>query len=115
MKITAEKGGNKMSKLSQIYDFLTECGVNAEFFDDRIDSYVNIGNKKRKRERIQFWIPDNSSGIDMYVGVDMGLWYTESIKSPYHNSRWRYSEKECQVRFPDMESMKFFVKKVSSL
>ena len=45
-----------MSKLSQIYDFLLECGVNVEFYDDRIDSYVNIGNKNRKRERIQFWM-----------------------------------------------------------
>ena len=104
-----------MSKLSQIYDFLRECGVNVEFYDDRIDSYVNIGNKNRKRERIQFWIPDNSFGVEMYVGADMGLWYTESLKSPYVNSRWRYKDKESQVRFPDMESMKSFVKRVSSL
>lgn len=48
-----------MSKLSQIYDFLIECRVNAELYDDRIDSYVNIGNKNRKRERIQFWMKEN--------------------------------------------------------
>lgn len=104
-----------MSKLSRIYDFLIECRVNAELYDDRIDSYVNIGNKNRKRERIQFWIPDNSFGVEMYVGADMGFWYTESLKSPFVNSRWRYREIESQVRFPDMESMKIFVKKVSSI
>ena len=104
-----------MSKLSMIYDFLIECGVNAEFRYDRIESYINIGNKNRVRERIQFWIPDNSSGVDMYVGIDMGFWYKESLKSPYLNSRWRYSFKESQVRFPDMESMKAFVKKVTSI
>ena len=51
----------------------------------------------------------------MYVGADMGIWYAESLKSPYVNSRWRYKDKECQVRFPDMESMKSFVNRVSSL
>ena len=76
-----------MSKLSMIYDFLNKCGVNAELFDDRINSYVNVGNVKRKRERVQFWIPENYFGIEMYVGKDMGIWYKESLKSPYLNSR----------------------------
>jgi hypothetical protein len=71
-----------------------------------------IGNVKCVRERVQFWIPDNSSGVDVYVGTDMGIWYSESQKSPYLNPHWRYSFKENQIRFPSMDAMKEYVKKV---
>ena len=103
-----------MSKLTIIYDYLSECGICAEIRSDRIESYINIGNVNRVKERVQFWIPDHSAGVDVYIGTDMGIWYSESQKSPYLNSNWRYSFKENQLRFPTMDSMKEFVNNVLS-
>lgn len=104
-----------MSKLSMIYDFLNKCGIDAEIRTDRKENYVNVGNVKRVRERMQFWIPDDSVGVDMYVGVEMGVWYKESLKSPYLNSNWSFTDKENKISFPDMVSMKEFIEKVSKL
>ena len=105
-----------MSKLSKIYDFLIECGVDAEIRSDRISSYVNVGNVKSVRNRMQFWIPKNRPDeVHMYVGTEMGKWYSESKKSVYWNPNYRYTFKENEVRFPDMKTMMSFVKRVSEM
>ena len=104
-----------MSKLSEIYDYLTKCGIDAEIRSDRLESYVNVGNVKRVKERMQFWIPDNGCGVDMYVGTEMGKWYSESNKSPYLVNNGRYNEKENKVAFPTLDLMKDFVSQVSKM
>ena len=49
----------------------------------------------------------------MYVGIKMARWYYESNKSPYLNSDWGVKDKENQVRFPDLNTAKDFIKRVS--
>ena len=53
------------------------------------------------------------TGIQMYVGINMGRWYTESNKSPYRNSNWGAIEKENQLLFPNLNTAKEFITKVS--
>ena len=105
-----------MSRLNDICNFLIECGLeNVEIRSDRKDPYVNFGNVKRVNERMQFWIPRNGRGIEMYVGTKMGKWYIESSKSPYLVYNGRYSEIENKVVFPSFDLMKDFVSRVSKL
>ena len=105
-----------MSMLSEICVFLIECGIeDAEIRSDRIESYVNVGNVKRVRERMQFWIPNSGFGVDMYVGIEMGKWYFESSKSQFLVDNGKYKDKENKVAFPTTDSMKSFVKKVASM
>lgn len=102
-----------MNKLTAIYDFLIECGIDdAEIYSDRIESYINVGNVKRRKERMQFWLPDDPDGVYVYIGTKMGKWYSASQKSPYLNSRWRYYDIENQIRFPTLDTMKDFIRSV---
>ena len=103
-----------MNKLDIIYDLLTEYGIDAEIRSDRVAPYINVGNVNLKKERMQFWIPKKSAEVEVYIGTDMGLWYLASQQSPYLNSHWYYISLENQLRFPTINSMKEFVKKVSS-
>lgn len=97
-----------------IHDFLIECGIDADVCSDRKDSpYVNVGDIKSRKERMQFWITNR--GIAMFVGTKMGRWYTESGKSPYLVSNGKYKEIENKLLFPTMDIMKDFVKKVSQM
>ena len=105
----------KLSKLRAIYDYLSECGIDAEIRSDRHESYVNVGNVKRVKERMQFWIPDNGCGVDMYVGTEMGKWYSESSRLPYLVDNGRYKEKENKVAFPTFDQMKDFVSRISRM
>lgn len=110
-----ELEGYELSKLRAIYDYLSECGIDAEIRSDRLESYVNVGNVKRLKERMQFWIPDNGCGVDMYVGTKMGKWYSESSKLPYLVDNGRYKEKENKIAFPTLDIMKEFVGRVSKM
>ena len=105
-----------MSKLSEICNFLIECGIeDAEIRSDRIESYVNVGNVKRVNERMQFWIPNSGFGVDMYVGTKMGKWYSESGKCQFLVDNGKYKDKENKVSFPNADSMKSFIKRVASM
>ena len=101
-----------MSKLNEICDFLNECGFEPEIRNDRIASYVNIGDVKSVRNRMQFWISKKTGEIEMYVGTEMGILYTESKKLMYLDSDYRYSFKENKVVFPTMDAMKDFINSV---
>lgn len=104
-----------MDKLKKICDYLNECGVKAEYRTERVEPYVNVGNVKHIRERMQFWIPNNTDEVHVFVGKDMGKWFAQSSKSVYLNPRYRYSDKENKVEFPNMDLTFKFIKEVSEL
>ena len=108
-------GGDDMDKLNKTCEFLNECGIAAEYRTERVEPYVNVGNVKRIKERMQFWIPNNTDEVYMFVGKDMGKWYEQSSKSVYLNSKYRYSDKENRVEFPNMDLAFKFIKEVSEL
>lgn len=51
----------------------------------------------------------------MFVGKDMGKWYAQSSKSVYFDSKYRYSDKENHIVFPNMDLALNFIKEVSEL
>lgn len=105
-----------MNKLQKICDFLNECGISAEYRTERVAPYVNVGNVKRIRERMQFWPSDKSDDeVYMFIGKDMGKWYAQSSKSVYLDPKYRYSDKENHVVFPNMDLALKFIKEVSEL
>ena len=106
-----------MNELEVICAYMNKCGFNAEIRHDRyrqgeVCPYVNYGDSRHPRDRVQFWM-EAKSGIQMYVGIKMARWYYESNKSPYLNSDWGVKDKENQVRFPDLNAAKDFIKRVS--
>ena len=103
-----------MNKLIVIHTFLTECGIDAEIRHDRKQPYINVGNVNLKKERMQFWVQEKSAEVKVYVGTDMGIWYSASRKSPYLNLNWYYISLENQLVFPSIYSMKEFVKNVAA-
>ena len=104
-----------MNRLEEIRNYLEECGVEAEIRNDRKDPYVNVGYVKRKVNRMQFWIPDHTDEVHMFVGKEMGKWFAESSKSVYLKYGYRHSDQENKVEFPNMTLAKQFIKDVASL
>ncbi len=100
-------------RLSIIKDYLDQCGINAEIRSDRKDMYINVGDVKHVKNRMQFWTPKYGDGVDMYVGTEMGNWYNRSCKSIYVNTTYRYSFKENMVSFPNVNMAKQFISEVT--
>ncbi len=101
-------------RLELIKEHLEKCGIEAEIRMDRKEPYVNVGEVKHVKERMQFWAPGYGDSVDMYVGTDMGKWYIQSGKSIYLDSSYRYSYKENKVSFPNINMAKAFISEVTS-
>ena len=104
----------KNSALDQIRKTLYQCGFTAEIRFDRKDGpYVNLGDVRRKRLRVQFWYDDGR--IDLYAGKDAGYWYTLSSSSPYKVPWDALSDLECKMTFPDTLTAIQFIREVATL
>jgi hypothetical protein len=106
---------NAMDKLKVIRDYLVENGIEAEIRNDRKEPYINIGEVKHVKNRVQFWIRKNTDSVCMYAGKEMGKWFAEAGKSVYLNPNWRASDKENEVVFPNCELALSFIKKISDM
>ena len=104
-----------MEPLTEILECLAKCGVEAELRTERVEPYVNVGDVKYVKNRMQFWLPKNSNEIHMFVGKEMGKWFAESGKSVYLNPNYRYSDKENKVEFSNIDVAFEFIKRVSIL
>lgn len=100
-------------RLMDIKECLEKCGIEAELRTERVEPYVNCGNVKRIRNRMQFWAPGNGSEIHAFVGKEMGIWYEEAGRLPYLDSNYRYSDKENKVSFPNVDEAMKFIQKVA--
>lgn len=96
-------------RLNEIQEYLVECGIQSVIYTDRVEPYVNIGEVKHVKNRVQFWAPKNNEEVHMFIGKEMGRWYEESGKSIYLNKEYRYSFKENKVEFPNVEMAKSFI------
>ncbi len=68
--------------LMQIQQVLNQYGFSNELRKDRRDGpYINMGDVRRVRLRAQFWYQENTGMIDLWVGKEMGFWYSLSIDS----------------------------------
>lgn len=99
-----------MGSLQEICDFLTSQGVSAEVMHNRKEPYVNVGDVKHVVSRMQFWPQERSGEIHVYIGKEMGKWFEQSSKLPYLNSRYRHSDIENKIEFPNYDEMCRFVK-----
>lgn len=102
-----------MEDLKDILACLTKCGLDAELKTERVEPYVNVGDVKHVRNRMQFWSPPKSNEIHMFVGKEMGNWYRESGESVYLDKHYRYSDKENKVVFPNVKYALQFIKEMS--
>lgn len=104
----------KNSTLDQIRKTLYQYGFTGEIRFDRKDGpYVNLGDVRRKRLRVQFWYDDGR--IDLYAGKDTGYWYTLSSSSPYKAPWDALSDLECKLTFPDTLTAIQFIREVATL
>ena len=104
----------KNSTLDQIRKTLYQYGFTGKIRFDRKDGpYVNLGDVRRKRLRVQFWYDDGR--IDLYAGKDTGYWYTLSSSSPYKAPWDALSDLECKLTFPDTLTAIQFVREVATL
>ncbi len=103
--------------LSQIKNHLEECGVETEYRSERVKPYLNIGDVKHVKNRVQFWRADHGDGIDMVAGIEMGKWYTESEKSVYldtlYSAKPKIKGKENLVAFPNINVAMDFISSVT--
>ncbi len=76
---------NAIGKLKVIRDYLVENGIEAEIRNDRREPYINIGEVKHVKHRVQFWTRKNTDSVYMYAGKEMGKWFAEAGKSVYVN------------------------------
>ena len=99
-----------MNNLDFIINEFIQNGIDATYQTERPDPYVNVGDVKHVRDRMQFWIPKNPDEIHMFVGKDMGKWNSESLKSPYVDEKYKHSDKECKVTFPGINQAVEFIR-----
>ncbi|MBR1507629.1 MAG: hypothetical protein IJ619_06475 [Eubacterium sp.] len=104
-----------MDVLKEILECLVRCGVEAEIRKDRIEPYVNVGDVKSVKNRMQFWYIEKNSEVHMYIGTEMGKWYNKSKKSVYLKPDYRYSFKENRVEFPNINLALQFIEEVSKM
>ena len=104
------------SRLITIKKFLDENKIENEIRTERAPGpYINVGNVKQVKKRMQFWAPKGWDTINVYVGKEMGKWYSESCKSLYLDSQYRYSFKENKLSFPNVDMAVEFVKNTNAL
>ena len=53
--------------LKEILEYLNTCGIEAEYKTERVEPYVNVGDVKHVKNRMQFWVPKNSKEIHLFV------------------------------------------------
>ncbi len=100
-----------MNKLDLLQQCLKEHGVESEILNDRKDGpYLNVGNLKHVVNRMQFWIPKNRlNEIHVFVGKEMGKWYSISSESLYLDCKYRYGFKENKLVFPNLDLVMKFI------
>ena len=91
-----------MRNFESIIEELKAKGIDATYQTERTEPYVNVGDVKRKKDRMQFWLPPNTDEVHVYVGKEMGAGYAKGMNTPYVAPNYRYSEVECKIVFPGL-------------
>ena len=103
----------KTVMLEEIMKCLDYYDVDYELLDDRKGGpYINIGDIKHTATRAQFWINERRCTIYMWVGMELGRWYTESMNSEYKQENNRGTNKENLLEFPGLFMAFDFIKSV---
>ena len=75
--------------------------------------YVNIGSRRYRAERVQFWYDEEQCVTRVLAGKNMGRWYAEGIQSEFKR-KWREEvDKECIVEFPHLFLVFNYIRQVS--
>ena len=104
----------RQKMLLQIKSILNNYGFNGEIRNDRkAGPYINIGDVSRVRLRVQFWYDERKDLINLWVGKEMGFWYSLSIDSKFRQPWECMSDKENKLTFPNLESAVKYIEKVA--
>ena len=104
----------RQTMLLQIKSILNNYGFNGEIRNDRkAGPYINIGDVSRVRLRVQFWYDERKDLINLWVGKEMGFWYSLSIDSKFRQPWEGMSDKENKLTFPNLESAVKYIEKVA--
>lgn len=105
----------RQTMLLQIKSILNNYGFNGEIRNDRkTGPYINIGDVSRVRLRVQFWYDERKDLINLWVGKEMGFWYSLSIDSKFRQPWEGMSDKENKLSFPDLKSTVKFIEIVAA-
>jgi hypothetical protein len=105
-----------MDYLKEIKAALDADGVQAELRTERkAGLYVNVGDVKHVKNRMQFWQHKNTDQIHLYVGKEMGKWFLEAGKSPYLDTESKTSDVEHKLIFPNVTVATGFINEVSNM
>lgn len=100
--------------LMQIQQVLNRYGFSNELRKDRRDGpYINMGDVRRVKMRAQFWYQEKTGMIDLWVGKEMGFWYSLSIDSKFRQPWDAMSDKENRLTFPDFDSAMKYIEEVA--
>jgi hypothetical protein len=94
------------SRFEAILECLEQYGVMGEYVKRKSKVFVNVGDIGKRKYRMQFWIDGT---IDLYIGKEMGNWYSQSFKSPYIKKPYRVSDIENCIKFPNIERVLEFI------
>ena len=97
------------ARYKKIMDYLKEHGIESEYRTERKEPYINIGDVRHIKNRMQFWVLENSEEVDLYVGKEMGNWYRVSSESAYCQQNYRYNDKENKLCFPNVSTALSFI------
>lgn len=99
-----------MNGYEVVIDELALKQIEATYQTERVEPYVNVGDVKHVKNRMQFWMSQKTDEVHAFVGKEMGAWYLKEIKSPYLVTDYRYSDKECKITFPSLTQAVEFIR-----
>lgn len=101
----------RLALLKQISKCLNEYGIESEIRNDREDGiYINIGNVRRKSQRAQFWVEEETGIVKVWVGLDMSRMYMAAVSSPYLAEWDTEKNHEIHLIFPYLFPAMNFIK-----
>jgi hypothetical protein len=107
-------GELRLPILYEIQNCLNYYGVENEIRNNTFyGPYVNIGSRRYRAERVQFWYDEEQCVTRVLAGKNMGRWYAEGIQSEFKR-KWREEvDKECIVEFPHLFLVFNYIRQVS--
>lgn len=106
----SKQGSSSQPALEQIQAYLNEYGFENELrFDRKAGPYINLGDVARRKRRAQFWYGEKKKRIILWIGKEMGLWYSISSECEFLKRNHPTEGIENKLEFSDMTSVQEFI------